>query len=92
MCIGVVIVANAVVIGLETDWHDHSHAKLWQQMEDAFLLVFLLELLLKLCVYGCCGFFRAGNQDLGWHIFDFLIVTPTECSESKAEGALHEIV
>jgi len=73
MCIGAVIAANAVVIGLETDWHDHSHEKLWQQMEDAFLLVFLLELLLKLCVYGLCGFFR--GQDLGWHIFDFLIVT-----------------
>lgn len=71
MCIGAVILANAVVIGLETDIHGHAH--LWSELEDAFLLVFLLELMLKLCVYGFCGFFA--SSDKSWNTFDFLIVT-----------------
>jgi voltage-gated sodium channel len=70
--VGLVIMANAVVIGLETD--DASEAALWQQLEDFFLLIFLLELLLKLCVYGCSGFFRSSNPDVSWNIFDFIIV------------------
>merc|ERR1719408_21086 len=71
MTIGAVITANAVVIGLETDIR--GHANLWQELEDAFLLIFLLELLFKLCIYGCGGFFT--NADRSWNIFDFLIVT-----------------
>jgi voltage-gated sodium channel len=72
MVIGAVIAANAIIIGLETDVQEN--AVLWQQLEDAFLIVFLLELLLKLCVYGLGGFFRSTNPDLGWNVFDFSIV------------------
>jgi len=71
MTIGAVITANAVVIGMETDMRGHGN--LWQELEDAFLLIFLLELLLKLCVYGCIGFFN--SPDRSWNVFDFLIVT-----------------
>lgn len=70
--VGLVIMANAIVIGLETDIA--SEAVLWQQLEDFFLLIFLLELSLKLCVYGCGGFFRSNNPDVSWNIFDFTIV------------------
>jgi len=75
MSIGAVIAANAVVIGLETDIRDNYHKELWQQLEDCFLLVFLFELMMKLCVYGCGGFFRWNSPDLGWNLFDFIIVT-----------------
>jgi len=73
MSIGAVILGNAIVIGLETDWRVESN--LWKQLEDVFLVIFLLELTLKLCVYGCAGFFRSSNPDLGWNVFDFIIVT-----------------
>lgn len=71
MTIGAVITANAVVIGMETDMR--GHGDLWQRLEDAFLLIFLLELLLKLLVYGILGFFN--SPDRSWNVFDFLIVT-----------------
>lgn len=71
MAIGAVITANAVVIGLETDLR--GHANLWHELEDAFLLIFLLELLFKFCIYGIVGFFT--NPDRNWNVFDFLIVT-----------------
>lgn len=71
MCIGVVIAANAVVIGMETD---APGLRLWQELEDVFLSIFLLELLMKLMVYGG-DFFRYSNPDLSWNVFDFTIVT-----------------
>lgn len=73
MSIGAVIAGNAVVIGLETDIHDDAHARLWSQLEDIFLAIFLFELMFKFCVYGLSGFFF--GQERGWNMFDFLIVT-----------------
>jgi len=67
-----VITANAIVIGMETDIP--ANAALWQQLEDIFLIVFVIELVLKLCVYGLGGFFRSTNPDISWNIFDFTIV------------------
>lgn len=94
MVIGAVIAANAIVIGMETDIHDPQHSHLWQELEDAFLAVFLVELMLKLCVYGCGGFFRLSNPDLAWNVFDFVIVslgvTDRICSHistSRGSGA-----
>jgi voltage-gated sodium channel len=72
MFIGFVISANAVVIGMETDVAEYQW--LWQNLEDIFLLIFFLELLLKFCAYGI-GFFKTSNPDVGWNIFDFTIVS-----------------
>lgn len=63
------IIGNALVIGLETDieW------VYWDIVENAFLGMFLLELLIKMCSLGFCLFF-VRHEDILWHWFDFLIV------------------
>jgi voltage-gated sodium channel len=73
MSIGLVIAANSIVIGLETD--DPSYSWLWRNLEDVFLLIFLVELVMKFCAYGLGGFFNSSSPDVGWNIFDFIIVT-----------------
>lgn len=73
MSIGLIIAANAAVIGLETDVEDFQW--LWAELEDVFLLIFLLELLLRICAYGCWGFFGSSHADFHWNVFDFTIVT-----------------
>mmetsp|Transcript_7384 Transcript_7384/g.20943 ORF Transcript_7384/g.20943 Transcript_7384/m.20943 type:complete len:735 (-) Transcript_7384:150-2354(-) len=69
---GSLIVANAVVIGLETDMPRWPH---WDEVEGAFLLVFALELLLRLYVQGYEYFFWCKNPEVSWNIFDFMVVT-----------------
>ena len=67
-----VIVANAVVIGLETypaireDW-----GGLLRFVDVAFLVIFGVEIAIRLLAYGTrpWAFFRGG-----WNVFDFLIV------------------
>lgn len=68
--IGAVIIANATVIGFETD---NEGFWLWQALEDAFLIVFVCELCLKLLAYGF-GFFRASHREFVWNVLDTLIV------------------
>lgn len=72
MLIGSVIAANSIVIGLETDFE--SGEALWHTLEDAFLGTFVVELLLRLVVYGLCGFFNPSSADFCWNLFDFIIV------------------
>ena len=72
MSILAVIVANAVVIGIETypavqeDW-----SGLLRVVDGAFLLIFTVEITIRLLAYGRrpWEFFRGG-----WNVFDFVIV------------------
>ena len=65
----VVIVANAILLGLETSDQVMSIAGgLIRWLDWLCLTIFVVEILLKLVARGV-GFFRSG-----WNIFDFLIV------------------
>eukprot|EP00927_Polykrikos_kofoidii_P001031 TRINITY_DN10376_c1_g1_i1.p1 TRINITY_DN10376_c1_g1~~TRINITY_DN10376_c1_g1_i1.p1 ORF type:complete len:814 (-),score=134.77 TRINITY_DN10376_c1_g1_i1:154-2268(-) len=66
------IVSNALVIGLETDLPDDFP---WSIVENVFLIGFLSELLLRLKVYGWYFFSLFNNSDIIWNIFDFVVVT-----------------
>jgi len=70
--IALVIIGNAVIIGLETDLPD---LKFWDEIEDIFLAIFVFELALKLFTFGWNDFFSYRNPDFHWNAFDFLIVT-----------------
>lgn len=67
-----VIVLNAVVLGLETyvDPASPTFTTL-MRLNDAFYLVFLAELVLRIASYGTrpWNFFRSG-----WNIFDFIVI------------------
>lgn len=65
------IVANAIVIGLETD---NQEEELWAIMEFVFLGIFTVELVLRLIVSGPKKFFSYNNDDFSWNLFDFCVV------------------
>ncbi|CAE7209994.1 Cacna1e [Symbiodinium natans] len=68
--ISTLIVANAIVIGLETD----NAGEVWAVMEIAFLCIFAIELLLRILVSGPAKFFAYANEDFSWNLFDFCVV------------------
>jgi voltage-gated sodium channel len=66
------ILANAVVIGLETyDSVEDDYGGLLATLNDVFLGLFTLELAVRVAAYGRRpqGFFSSG-----WNLFDFLVV------------------
>jgi len=65
------IIANAVVIGLETDVPEYSH---WGLLENIFLIVFALELIARLVAFGFENFFDMWSDDFCWNFFDAIIV------------------
>jgi len=65
-----IIVANGVVIGLETDYSRWDH---WNDLENGFLVIFALEVLFKMCVERC-RFFDPRHPDFTWNQFDLFIV------------------
>ena len=70
--IGSVIVANAVVLGLETyAGIMESYGSILIFLNSAFYAVFLAELVLRIVSYGTrpWNFFRSG-----WNIFDFIVI------------------
>ena len=70
--IGAVIVANAVVLGLETyPGVMDSYSSLLITLNSVFFGVFVVELVLRLISYGTrpWNFFRSG-----WNVFDFIII------------------
>ena len=70
--IGSVIVANAVVLGLETyAGIMESYGSTLIFLNSAFYAVFLAELVLRIASYGTrpWNFFRSG-----WNIFDFIVI------------------
>ncbi|KZN66471.1 voltage-gated sodium channel [Pseudoalteromonas luteoviolacea CPMOR-1] len=74
-----VILFNAVTLGLETTQFGKDNALLLHKIDTVILLIFTLELLLKLIVYRL-KFFKSG-----WNCFDFIIVA---ISWIPAGGAL----
>ena len=72
LIIGAVIVANAVVLGLETyPGVMDSYSNLLITLNSVFYGVFVIELVLRLISYGKrpWNFFRSG-----WNVFDFIII------------------
>jgi voltage-gated sodium channel len=68
--ITVLIIANAITLGLETSPRImHTHSKLLHTFDIFVLTIFTIEILGKLQYRGV-GFFKDG-----WNIFDFLIVS-----------------
>jgi voltage-gated sodium channel len=67
-----VILANAVVLGLETyPAVEREAGGLLRMLNDVFLAIFVVELVIRLTGFGSRpqDFFRSG-----WNIFDFLVV------------------
>jgi voltage-gated sodium channel len=67
-----VIIANAVVLGMETyPGAVREAGGLLSALNDAFLGVFVVELAIRLTAFGGrpAGFFRSG-----WNVFDFVVV------------------
>jgi voltage-gated sodium channel len=67
-----VILANAVVLGLQTyDEIESRHGDTLNLLNDVFLAVFVVELALRMAAYGRrpLDFFRSG-----WNVFDFVVV------------------
>ena len=68
----IVIVANAVVLGLQTyDEVESKHGDTLNLLNDVFLGIFVVELALRIAAYGRRpqDFFRSG-----WNIFDFVVI------------------
>merc|ERR1719487_2825518 len=65
-----IILFNAVLIGLETDMPEKG--ALWEQLEDTLLLIFTIELAMR--VYVLRSDFFSG-QDARSNYFDVFIVT-----------------
>ena len=65
-CLVFLIVANAVLIGVEADYGDDS--AIWGVLEMIFLVCFTLELVMNLIGYG-----RLFFTD-GWNLLDFFVV------------------
>lgn len=63
-----VILLNAFVLALEADNPGKSY---WEIVDNIFLWVFVVELLVRLYVYGQ-EFFNGEHR--GWNLFDFFIV------------------
>mmetsp|Transcript_132063 Transcript_132063/g.300192 ORF Transcript_132063/g.300192 Transcript_132063/m.300192 type:complete len:456 (-) Transcript_132063:140-1507(-) len=68
--IGGIIALNALVIGCETDM---PHIWVWPYFENAFLLVFLMELSLRVANHGLYDFLT-DEDDWIWNCLDTLIV------------------
>mmetsp|Transcript_89968 Transcript_89968/g.280022 ORF Transcript_89968/g.280022 Transcript_89968/m.280022 type:complete len:754 (-) Transcript_89968:65-2326(-) len=66
----VVILLNAVVIGI--DANDNGNALMWDWIEGAFSVMFILELIVRLTHLGTWGF--CFGPDSGWNLFDAVVV------------------
>lgn len=72
IAIGAIIVANAIVLGLQTyQGLEESYGGLLRGLNDIFYIVFLVELITRILSYGTrpWNFFRNG-----WNVFDFIII------------------
>eukprot|EP00928_Gymnodinium_smaydae_P069296 TRINITY_DN5272_c0_g2_i1.p1 TRINITY_DN5272_c0_g2~~TRINITY_DN5272_c0_g2_i1.p1 ORF type:complete len:746 (-),score=111.34 TRINITY_DN5272_c0_g2_i1:157-2394(-) len=65
----VLVLANVVIIGVSTDVNPNWYG--WDVVNAVFAVSFLLELVFKLRILGCRGYF-CGKANL-WNIFDALL-------------------
>jgi voltage-gated sodium channel len=68
--VAVIIAANAVVIGLETD---DPHNPVYEPLQNAFLCIFTVELLSKMVIKRLR--FLTDMKDIGWNLFDLMVVS-----------------
>jgi len=72
MAMAALILCNAAVIGLETDFEDLG---CWNRVEAIFLGLFTIELLMKLIILGPGIYFNVESGDFVWNVFDVIIVS-----------------
>lgn len=67
---GMVIFANSICIGIETEMSMSDGDNLWpgQALDLAFITIYIIEILIRLLAQGAANF-----QD-GWFVFDFILV------------------
>lgn len=68
----VVILVNAVLIGLEIDNANILAHRNWLIINSVFAVIYLVEMLVKLLAFGCSEFFRSY-----WNIFDVFVTLVT---------------
>jgi len=68
--IGFLIVVNAVVIGIQTEYHEWEY---WRFVEVFFCSIFFVELFFKIYHFSIPVFFC--GVDVYWNWFDFVIVS-----------------
>eukprot|EP00811_Abedinium_folium_P034440 NODE_731_length_2800_cov_8.974186.p1 GENE.NODE_731_length_2800_cov_8.974186~~NODE_731_length_2800_cov_8.974186.p1 ORF type:complete len:683 (-),score=164.96 NODE_731_length_2800_cov_8.974186:489-2537(-) len=66
-----ILLVNAVMIGIETDFPNSAP---WNLIELVFLLLLLTEVFFRMHVLGCVDFFSAVHEDFFWNIFDLFVV------------------
>jgi voltage-gated sodium channel len=85
-----VILANAVVLGLETyDGVVRDAGGLLSALNDVFLAIFVVELVIRLTAFGSRpgGFFRSG-----WNVFDLIVVVASLAPGLRENAMLLRLV
>jgi len=69
------VLSNAVLIGMQVNYSFDDNEPDWIRLVDyLYVLVFVVELLLRAYAFGILGFFWA-SEDASWNWFDFAIVS-----------------
>lgn len=88
--IGGVILANAVVIGMETEYMAANWSTeiplVYRMIDRIFCIIFLAEVCMRFCVSGVSFFYEPGWK---WNVFDLLVVAMQVFDE--ALGAMTHI-
>jgi len=69
--VALLIISNAIVMGLETDLPTYP---IWDMIENAFLVAFLVEFLLKCSSEGFRTLLSPSNPDVAWNICDVVVL------------------
>ncbi|WDZ86526.1 ion transporter [Micromonospora cathayae] len=89
IAIVVVIIANGIVLGLETYPHPGLAGSVLRGLEWAFRVAFVTEILIRVLAYGRRpqDFFRHG-----WNVFDFLVIAAIFIPGLHGDSALLRVV
>jgi len=68
-----IISLNALLMGFEAELSDAKYARCWFYCEQALLVIFTFELVVRFKRSGCRGFFTSPT-DMVWNWLDFVIV------------------
>jgi hypothetical protein len=68
---GCVVIANAIVLGLEADYHDWNFV--WHFLDHFFAIYFAIEVWARLRKRGVTYFFCRAGVDLKWNYFDLML-------------------
>lgn len=89
IAIVVLIIANGVVLGIETYPHLGAAGPVLRVLEWSFRVAFVVEILLRLLAYGRRpqDFFRHG-----WNVFDFVVISAIFVPGLHGDSALLRVV